>query len=267
MELLVVVALIRLLIALLLPALEGARKRARDTQCLVNLRQLTQVSFVYAFDHKDRLAPVMIWNWYFYAPTGLNPVAARNLGTYYAGGYIKNARTMFCPDASTRLTPQADMLHYGFGLENHAPFLPDLFQPASFYGPPYNAGVTEYHYRACSYSVRPLSAKWDYTTNYSPTNWYHNGSSTSPPPTNYPQSGPDWEQVWVQNILSLLTSRHAVITDIWGMAATYRTVGHEGRINRAFGDGSVQTRDYDDTDLFAIDRYHGYDVWQTMIDR
>lgn len=62
-------------------------------------------------------------------------------------------------------------------------------------------------------------------------------------------------------------SRHAILTDVWGLAQTFKTVGHYGRINRAFADGSVATKDYRDTDLFTVDHYHGNSMWQTMIDR
>lgn len=266
-ELLVSLAIIVMLIALLLPALQGGRRAARQTQCLSNLRQLSQVSTLYAMDHKDLLAPVRIFSWYFYAEEGVGDSKARNLGTYFQGGYVSTPRVMFCPDASSEMTPAVDVGHYGFSLQTHTPMLPDLLKSTYDYAPPYNSGTAAYRFRACSYSVRTISAMWDYTNHYSPTNWYFQGSSTAPPPAGYPATGPNWNTVHVQNILATLTSRHAILTDVWGMAQSYNTIGHLGRINRAFADGSVATRDYRDTDLFAMDRYHGNNHWQTMIDR
>jgi prepilin-type N-terminal cleavage/methylation domain-containing protein len=52
-ELLVVIAIISLLVAVLLPALAGARKAARQTKCLTQLRQLAVAQEIYANDNRD----------------------------------------------------------------------------------------------------------------------------------------------------------------------------------------------------------------------
>ena len=56
-ELLIVIAIIAILAALLLPALDAARKKARGTQCLSNLKQSAAFLFIYASDFDDWLPP------------------------------------------------------------------------------------------------------------------------------------------------------------------------------------------------------------------
>ncbi len=55
LELLVVIGIIAVLAGLLLPALSGAKERARCTQCLVNLRQLGVSVQLYVHDHDNKL--------------------------------------------------------------------------------------------------------------------------------------------------------------------------------------------------------------------
>lgn len=54
-ELLVVTAIIAMMLALLLPALDKAKEQARRTVCLSNLRSLTMAWTTYAQDHGGRL--------------------------------------------------------------------------------------------------------------------------------------------------------------------------------------------------------------------
>jgi prepilin-type processing-associated H-X9-DG protein/prepilin-type N-terminal cleavage/methylation domain-containing protein len=56
-ELLVVIGILAIMLAMLLPALNGVRQRAAATQCLSNLRQLGQAFVLYSTDNKGCVIP------------------------------------------------------------------------------------------------------------------------------------------------------------------------------------------------------------------
>jgi len=70
-ELLVVVAIIAVLVALLLPALNRARRNVRHMGCQNNLRQLGLAMFMDAFENNDRLPPIP-WNSTAWGDPGYN---------------------------------------------------------------------------------------------------------------------------------------------------------------------------------------------------
>src|SRR4051812_18727216 len=54
-ELLVVIAIISLLISILLPALNAARKKAQTVACASNMRQIYMAAVLFSNDHKGHL--------------------------------------------------------------------------------------------------------------------------------------------------------------------------------------------------------------------
>lgn len=60
-ELLVVIGIIAVLISILLPALNKARRMAATTQCASNMRQIALAVLVYTNDNGGRLMPALIW--------------------------------------------------------------------------------------------------------------------------------------------------------------------------------------------------------------
>jgi prepilin-type N-terminal cleavage/methylation domain-containing protein len=108
-ELLVVISVVSVLMAILMPALSGARRQAAALTGMRNQREVANATNLFATDNED-LYPHSVAtvglddNWSWYDPTQLtgkrkrSPQIHRSMSAYLHG-YITNAKTVFCPSA------------------------------------------------------------------------------------------------------------------------------------------------------------------------
>jgi prepilin-type N-terminal cleavage/methylation domain-containing protein/prepilin-type processing-associated H-X9-DG protein len=107
-ELLVVIAIIAILAAILFPVFARAKAKARQTQCLSNMKQLGLAMIAYAADYDQLLPMWMDLAHNIYAtPPGTKPsdadAPATNPPGYTSwdtaiGPYLKNQQILICPD-------------------------------------------------------------------------------------------------------------------------------------------------------------------------
>lgn len=132
-ELLVVIAIIGILAALLLPVLGSARRKAHGIQCVGNLRQIGQATFMYAEDSQ-----ALPFAWYnnpdprdnnFY--TLLTPVLRRN---GYFDGYGDFGSSVYaCPtrEQEPMVGPNPFRISYGMNAFNSVKFPDPKTKPLS----------------------------------------------------------------------------------------------------------------------------------------
>jgi prepilin-type N-terminal cleavage/methylation domain-containing protein/prepilin-type processing-associated H-X9-DG protein len=100
-ELLVVIAIIALLMAILMPALEAARKRAQDLLCMANQRSVGLGILLYLQDHDGVLADASSTNgWRWVDPATGWPMKTNQTAAYWGIAYIdyiKDKKIFGCP--------------------------------------------------------------------------------------------------------------------------------------------------------------------------
>ena len=123
-ELLVVISIIALLIALLLPSLQEAKRRARVLLCATNMRTISIGMVSYLNDENDQYLPT----WYhptifqaFFSETSITPFDNRENLIRIAGGITD---VYYCPLTESRWWPENSQIPVG--PEDHARYA-DVF--------------------------------------------------------------------------------------------------------------------------------------------
>jgi len=97
-ELLVVIAIIAILAAILFPVFARAKAKARQTQCLSNIKQLGLAFQMYASDYNDMLPNVLnaTYGWYTSYPHSTFTQAEMAALVHKLNPYIQNTELWFC---------------------------------------------------------------------------------------------------------------------------------------------------------------------------
>ena len=103
-ELLVVVAIIGILVAMLLPALQQVRERARQIVCISKLRQISLAAMMYSADHNGWIVPT-VWPPYFENLSDRKPTSSCDYGLKYPESFI-------CPSEKVGFGHYKDGLFY-----------------------------------------------------------------------------------------------------------------------------------------------------------
>lgn len=163
-ELLVVISIIGVLLAILLPALAGARAAAKQTDCLSDMRQLALAVNIYANDYKEifplpNWGPVATVPGWLYGP-GVNTSNCtsddRKTGSMWS--YLEHEKVYRCPSHPGPYTGTANMTTYimngaviGYGASPRPYRLGNFSSDAVIFwdgneqpefGPPYNDGAS-----------------------------------------------------------------------------------------------------------------------------
>jgi len=118
-ELLVVIAIIAILAAILFPVFAQAREKARQTQCLNNMKQTGLAWIMYAGDYDEMACPtfdlVTFTIWWDGRDDTWGPTGKFYPDEGYLGPYIKNGQISKCP-SYTGLSFDRENTGYGYNV-------------------------------------------------------------------------------------------------------------------------------------------------------
>lgn len=97
-ELLVVIGIIAVLIAILLPALNSARRQAKSISCMSNLRSVGQMMALYATSNKNQIPTGVMydrqdWGYWIFSNSRPGP-----WGVLVNSGLVKDGKILYCSE-------------------------------------------------------------------------------------------------------------------------------------------------------------------------